>query len=673
MTIVRQKLNHAQSLPGQQRAEIWAAAKHVIIHSALRPRMSCVGEWAWEEIGRGNYERLVDVWAAMLEIIDKRHPRTSSDAPPTTIGLDEAFFTALVVVSSTLSNQISLAQLVKSLVDRIYSRVIPPDRLTLNPLPQPEKARYFLRAVELGLLWRRPLEDEQEHSDWLVEQDERIVHLIRRTFLTKQPQSLQYCLDLSHRIQEAVDGKSGQPGWLAVDWTQPTIHPSTPPPLSEDITPPTLPQAIRRDIILTQKVVATLFTGFAENGMMEQVDELIGFSRRLGGMNRYLWSAVLRGLTKHRDGRLMKDSLQRMELEDKVTVDFNMKCIMISGSIGTDLDGALQAIDQLLIQASSSATGKSPESRQKSKLPIEAINSIISALLRQRMLERAESLLSTLSDRLTPNTTTLNHFLNYHSRLARPVLSEVLEHLKQFEARSVKPDVVSFTILLNILMKLGLGQEMISKLLLMMDQSGVQPNAITYGSIIHHLCRSGKIQDVEVALKLLDEIEERGIATTDITYTALIQGFLRAHIQEYEAMKEAGEGGEEGQQAAGVSGSGKKLDVATELISRLKRRGGKLNQVIYNALLNALFSTGQFESGMQVFKLMKHELLLQSPLQLYGNGLIDTYGIMFRRLIQFGQLHLFHTLYHDYFRNENFPYIPQWIQNFIHKFENSQF
>jgi len=357
-----------------------------------------------------------------------------------------------------------------------------------------------------------------------------------------------------------------------------------------------------------------------------------------------------------------------------VTVDFNMKCIMISGSIGTDLDGALQAIDQLLIQSSSSATGKSPESRQKSQLPIEAINSIVSALLRQRMLERAESLLSTLSDRLTPNTTTLNHFLNYHSRLPRPVLSEVLEHLKQFEARSVKPDVVSFTILLNILMKLGLGQNMISKLLLMMDQAGVQPNAITYGSIIHHLCRSGKIQDVEVALKLLDEIEERGIATTDITYTALIQGFLRAHIQEYEVIKEAGGGGgEEGHQVAGVTGNGKKLEVATELISRLKRRGGKLNQVIYNALLNALFSTGQFESGMQVFKLMKHELLLPSPLQLYGNGLIDSYGIIFRRLIQFGHLHLFHTLYHDYFRHEHFPFIPHWIQKSIHKFENSQF
>ncbi|KAA1134780.1 hypothetical protein PGTUg99_007585 [Puccinia graminis f. sp. tritici] len=173
--------------------------------------------------------------------------------------------------------------------------------------------------------------------------------------------------------------------------------------------------------------------------------------------------------------------------------------------------------------------------------------------------------------RLAPNTTTLNHFLNYHSRLQHPVLDEVLDkvldYLKRFEALSVKPDVVSFTILLNILMKLGLGHATIEKLLLMMDHAGVDPNAITYGSIIHHLCRSGKIEDVEVARKLLEEIEERGIATTDIIYRALNHGFLPAHVQEYEARTEGfriepGRGSSEG---ANEAGRGTKLSWATEL------------------------------------------------------------------------------------------------------------
>ncbi|PLW14925.1 hypothetical protein PCANC_14790 [Puccinia coronata f. sp. avenae] len=686
MTIVRQKLDHAHTLPDHPtppptpppQAEIWAAAKHVIIHSALRPRMSCVGDWAWQEIARGNYARLVEVWAAMLDIMDRRHPRTSPNAPLTTIGLDQAFFTALVVVSSTLSTGPSLAHLVKSLVDRICSRVIPAESLDLNGLPQPDRARFFLRAVELGLLWRRPVEDEQqEHPDAPSEQDERIVHLIRRTFLAQNPHSLQYCLDLSLRIQEAVNGNNHQPGWLPVDWTQPNIHPPTP---QDTPSTPAQQKTFQRDIVLTQKVVATLLTGFAENGMIEQVEEMIQFSRKLGGMNRYLWSSILRGLTKHNNAVMMKEFIRRMEVEDKVEVDFNMRCIMISGSIASDLDGALEEIDQLLIQSTtSSSTRKGADARKKSKLPMEAVNSIISGLLGQRMLERAESILSSLSDRLTPNTTTLNHFLNYHSRLPRPVLDDVLAHLKRFEALAVKPDVVSFTILLNILMKLGLGQPVISKLLLMMDQAGVEPNTITYGSIIHHLCRSGKIHDVEVAHQLLEEIEERGIATTDITYTALIQGFLRAHIQEHEA---SSGGMTSGQPAGEVSGSSSKLEMATELISRLKRRGGKLNQVIYNALLNALFSTGQYASGVEVFKLMKAELHhphphahthsnAPPPIQLYGNGLVDSYGIIFRRLIQFGQLDLFRHIYHDFFCHEHFSYVPPWIQKFIDRFENS--
>ncbi|EFP86433.1 uncharacterized protein PGTG_12389 [Puccinia graminis f. sp. tritici CRL 75-36-700-3] len=51
----------------------------------------------------------------------------------------------------------------------------------------------------------------------------------------------------------------------------------------------------------------------------------------------------------------------------------------------------------------------------------------------------------------------------------------------------------------------------------------IKSNAITHGLIIHHLCCSGKIKDIKGAHKWLEKIEERGIATTDLTRTALIQ------------------------------------------------------------------------------------------------------------------------------------------------------
>jgi pentatricopeptide repeat protein len=160
----------------------------------------------------------------------------------------------------------------------------------------------------------------------------------------------------------------------------------------------------------------------------------------------------------------------------------------------------------------------------------------------------------------------------------------------------------------------------------------------------------------------------------------LIQGFLRAHVQEYEARTEGfpiepGQGSSEG---ADEAGRRTKLSRATELIARLKSRG-KLNQVIYNALLNALFSTREFESGLEVFKLMKLEL--DAPknahphrpgIELYGNGLVDSYGIIFRRLIQFGQLELFHSVYTQFYRNENFAFVPLWIEKLIDRFENSR-
>lgn len=680
MSIVRQQLNSISpsSSSSEESDRVWRDSKAVIIHSALRPRMACVGDWAWEEIRRGNFHRLIQVWTGILEIVDRKFAKPDSSTP-TTVGLDQRLFTALVVVSSTLPNGPSLDQLVRSLVDRIWSRIHPIDHLDTHGLPDPDRARYFVRAVELGLMWRRPAEDEQQHAKLSIEQDERILHLIRRTFTAQNPQSLRSCVDISKRIQEAVNGYKGIPGWLAVDWSEPTgVATNEPNQPNDDDVIPSSSASKQRDILLTQKVIGALINGFAEHGLLEEMEELIRFSRKNGGMSQFLWLALLRGMIKQNKPELVNEYVKRMGGEDHVEVDFGMKCILISASMGSNLDRALDSIDQLLLQSSSA---KASKSRHRDKLPIEAVNSIISALLRHKLLERAETLLSQLADRLNPNATTLNHFLNYHSRLQRPELGAVLNHLKLFESYSVKPDVVSFTVLLNILMKLGLGTGVVEKLLAMMEGMGIEPNAITYGSIIHHLCRSGKIDDVEVAHKLLEEIEQRGIATTDVTYTALIQGFLRAHIQEYESATQGVHLQTE------VSGTKSKLQRATGLISKLKSRisglnansspnRGQLNQVIYNSLLNALFSTREFETGFEVFKLMKSEYddghHQGSGLDLYGNGFIDTYGIIFRRLIQFGQFDLFRIIYYEYFLNEKFTFIPYWIEKSIDRFEKSQ-
>lgn len=99
-------------------------------------------------------------------------------------------------------------------------------------------------------------------------------------------------------------------------------------------------------------------------------------------------------------------------------------------------------------------------------------------------------------------------------------------------------------------------------------------------------------------------------ATTGITYTALIQGYLRAHVKEHSAGRPAS--------------SPSKFNVATKLIERMKAHGHPLNEVIEHALLDTLLSTGELNSALELFKSSRRD--------------VEAYGIVLRRLKEMGEI-----------------------------------
>ncbi|EGG08640.1 uncharacterized protein MELLADRAFT_74506 [Melampsora larici-populina 98AG31] len=214
--------------------------------------------------------------------------------------------------------------------------------------------------------------------------------------------------------------------------------------------------------------------------------------------------------------------------------------------------------------------------------------------------------------------------------------------LKRFESISIQPDVISFTILLNVLMKLGGDQTLAKKLLNLMDSLGLKANAITYGSIVHHLCRSGQLEELEIAVGLVDEIEQKGIATTAITYTALIQGYLRAYVNEYRSSEN--------------QLKSTKFKEAMKLIDRMKSHGHQINEVIEHALLDTLLSTHQIQEAMEFFKSSCRKDL-------------DSYGILLRRLKELGQIGLAKKLIVE-LRGRDWL-IPRWIERIVLDIEHS--
>lgn len=514
----------------------WPACCAVLVLVGTRPTITDLGQWAWEAVSRGEYSRLFEVWAGIREAPDRRRalahdsPQFGPGAPSAfedntnPVALDGQFFTALVAVSAVLADGPPLTALIDSLVTTVWSYIHWPHQRPspLEALPDPARAVYFIRSVELALMWRRPLPTStsgspaQEEDANLARElkigpsDERIVRYLRRKFRDERDGGRRAAEELWGRVREAVEGpeKGSEAGWLKLDWKEPVLELNSTNLIEDEnegakVEPQMPSMEFTQSILLTQRLVGVFLTAFSRLSMLERVEEVIDFVRRsCGGMSLYLWAAILRGLVWRQDYTLTKRFFERMRAEDGIEPDLNVSCLMISTSFGSTtpdaVDEGLAAVDALLLREA------------KSACPTEALNIIISALLRHKLLERAEELVRKLKTRL--NATTLNHFLNFHSRHhQQPDLAGVLATLKSFEALDIAPDVVSFTILLNVLMKLGCGRSGANKLLEMMERIGVKANAITYGSIVHHLCRSGQVEELDVALGLVDEIEQRGV------------------------------------------------------------------------------------------------------------------------------------------------------------------
>ncbi|KAH9810535.1 hypothetical protein DFH28DRAFT_1033849 [Melampsora americana] len=645
----------------------WNACCEVLILTGTRPSISSIGEWAWESISKHQIDKLLKVWNGIKDSPKRKRfinssndsnfgPGTSSkiedDSSQDLISLDGQFFTALIAVSAIMSNGPKLETLITSLLETVSSTVQWPNERYINQLPDPNRVKYFIRSIELALIWKRPQVSSSNSLDELgleIETDERIIRYMRRTFRGEKDGGRRSAEDLWCRIREAVDGPElipNEDGWLKLDWKEPMIHLNSS-NLIEDGTvieedlihrpEQTVSRSIKKaskPLLLTQRIVGVFLTTFARLGALEKVEEVIKFVRlSCGGMSLYLWASILRGLAWRQDYDLTKRFYDRMRNEDGIEPDLNVSCLMISTSFGSSSPGAvdvgLAAVDTLLLKESTKSSG----------CPTEALNIIISSLLRHKLIERAEELMKKLKT-TNLNTTTLNHFLNFHSKYQD--LNGVLVTLKRFEKLSIQPDVVSFTILLNVLMKLGCGRNGAKKLLEMMEKLGVKANAITYGSIVHHLCRSGEVEELEIAAGLVDEIEQKGIATTAITYTALIQGYLRAYVNEH--------------RSSNSKPSSEKFTQAMKLINRMKSHGHQINEVIEHALLDTFLSTHQISEGIEFFKESCRKDL-------------DSYGILLRRLKELGQIGLAKEVVKDLRRKHQL--IPRWIERIVLDIEHS--
>lgn len=324
--------------------------------------------------------------------------------------------------------------------------------------------------------------------------------------------------------------------------------------------PPPLP-------LLTEAVVAPFLAGFARSRLFDHANEIwtwLGTCSPPLVPGVVLWSALVAGYASRGDTAAAEAAFGEMVTAGIVPDERSWMNLAQAYFMAKEPDAAMAVVDRMFADPSMKArNGKGNEQ--------ELYGRIISGLLANRRPEDAQAVLATMQElKIAPTIFIVNLFLKSHTYGAKPDFPGILDTLRLIEEGQLEPDVFTFTMILQALLTVD-RKAATSKLLRIMETTNVRPSVTTYGTIIASLSRTAEPASLIAGVELLDEMERSGLATNEIIYTSLLQGFLRAIPAN--------------PIAADDDSVHPYYLAATTLQERMKKQGISMNRVGYNALI----------------------------------------------------------------------------------------
>uniref|UniRef100_A0A2N9HKW2 Pentacotripeptide-repeat region of PRORP domain-containing protein n=1 Tax=Fagus sylvatica TaxID=28930 RepID=A0A2N9HKW2_FAGSY len=123
-----------------------------------------------------------------------------------------------------------------------------------------------------------------------------------------------------------------------------------------------------------------------------------------------------------------------------------------------------------------------------------------------------------------------------------------------------------------------------------MENKGIKPNVVSYGSLIHCFCKDGKLLEAEIILrdtrygklehffKFFDEMVKNGIDVTLVSYNALING----HCKMGRVIKDE------------------------NMVSQITSGGYNPNVITYNFLISGYSKIGNVKKCLSLYENMKN-------------------------------------------------------------------
>ena len=182
---------------------------------------------------------------------------------------------------------------------------------------------------------------------------------------------------------------------------------------------------------------------------------------------------------------------------------------------------------------------------------------------------------------LRPDIYTINTVLRHHSR--KPDIEGMLQLFGRAAQLGIKPDVVTFTTLVQGFLKAG-PPDNAAKIIKTMLAQGVQPNDRLYSMLIADLSQTGNRAMLAAAEDILADMKNSKVPVSIVTWTGLASGYFRG-----------------GWVAEGF-----------DAIRRMRTSGTRPNRVAYNMILRnvADLPSGQARgygglSSLEILKTMK--------------------------------------------------------------------
>lgn len=237
---------------------------------------------------------------------------------------------------------------------------------------------------------------------------------------------------------------------------------------------------------------------------------------------------------------------------------------------------------------------------------IEDLNSLLSALCKNKLASDARCFYEEVRDQYPPNMKTYTILMKSWGDVgdaaqAKRVIDEMVEH-------RCNPDVIVYNTLLRSLCKEGRLKEAY-RIFDSMKVRGPAPDVFTYSIFIHSHCEADQIEE---ALKVLGRMKRYGFVPSFITYNALIRAFCRMDNVDdaYRLLDEMYLRGIQPDVCSyniiqTVHCKHNHVKLAMRLLKRMGNDGCKPNLHTYNILIKMLINVGRFDRAVEVWNGME--------------------------------------------------------------------